>query len=93
MMVRLEMAIPEALVDYHTTKKTAAKLARTITSQWTEFRSAWMCWLARHRLRRSIEHLDERLLADIGLDAEDLGLADRFTRRRAASLQNYWSLV
>jgi uncharacterized protein YjiS (DUF1127 family) len=49
-------------------------------------------WSARRRLRQSIAHLDERLLADIGLDPEDLGFAERFARRRAANLQNFWSL-
>jgi hypothetical protein len=42
-----------------------------------------MCLLARRRLARSIAHLDDRLLADIGLNSEDLGFSERFARRSA----------
>ena len=93
MTTRFEMAMSDALVERHTTKNGAAKLPRAIASQWTKFRSAWMDRLARRRLRRSIAHLDERLLADIGLDPQDLGFAERFARRRAANRHDYWSLI
>jgi hypothetical protein len=39
--------------------------------------------LARHRLHRSIAHLDDRLLADIGLGSAHLGFGVRFARSRA----------
>jgi uncharacterized protein YjiS (DUF1127 family) len=93
MTTRFEMAMPDAIAGCHTTKNGAGKLPSAIASQWTKFRSSWMDRLARRRLRRSIAHLDERLLADIGLDPEDLGFAERFARRRAASHHDYWSLV
>jgi uncharacterized protein YjiS (DUF1127 family) len=48
-----------------------------------ELQSAWMRLLARRRLSRSIAHLDDRLLADIGLSPEDLGFAKRLARSRA----------
>jgi len=41
-----------------------------------------MRFVARHRLRRSIAHLDDRLLADIGLSRQDLGFAERLARSR-----------
>jgi uncharacterized protein YjiS (DUF1127 family) len=93
MTTRFEMTAPDALVECHTTKDGAAKLPPAIASLWTKYRSAWMDRLARRRLQRSIAHLDERLLADIGLDPEDLGIAERLARRRAASRHDYWSLV
>jgi uncharacterized protein YjiS (DUF1127 family) len=40
--------------------------------------------LACRRLGRSIAHLDDRLLADIGLSSQDLGSAERFARRGTA---------
>lgn len=63
----------------------AAKL-RPAPSRWTKLRSIWMQWLARHRLRRSIAHLDDRLLADIGLGPEDLGFSERLMRRLAHTI-------
>jgi uncharacterized protein YjiS (DUF1127 family) len=92
MTTRLEMTMPEAFVDCRARRTEATKVSIAIASRWTEFRCAWMRWSARRRLRQSIAHLDERLLADIGLDPEDLGFAERFARRRAANLQNFWSL-
>jgi hypothetical protein len=41
-------------------------------------------WLARERIGRSIAHLDDRLLADVGLCPRDLGLGERLIRRYAA---------
>jgi uncharacterized protein YjiS (DUF1127 family) len=83
------MALPEAFVDCRASRAEATKLSLAIASRWTELQCAWMRWSARRRLRQSVAHLDERLLADIGLDPEDLGFAERFARRRAANLQNF----
>jgi uncharacterized protein YjiS (DUF1127 family) len=85
---RIGLPMPEGRAS----RAEATKLSLAIASQWTELLCAWMRWSARRRLRQSIAHLDERLLADIGLDPEDLGFAERFARRRAANLQNFWSL-
>jgi len=92
MTTRLETAMPEAFVDCRARRAEATELSLAIASRWTELRCAWIRWSARRRLRQSIAHLDERLLADIGLDPEDLGFAERFARRRAANLQDFWSL-
>jgi uncharacterized protein YjiS (DUF1127 family) len=89
---RIGLPMPEAFVDCRARRAEATKLSLAIASRWTELRCAWMRWSAHRRLCQSIAHLDERLLADIGLDPEDLGFAERFARRRAANLQNFWSL-
>ena len=68
----------------------AIKLPAGIASGWTQLRSAWMRRLARRRLRQSIAHLDDRLLADVGLGPQDLGLGERLARRFAAP-GNVWS--
>jgi len=92
MTTRLEMAMPEAFVDCRARRAEATKVSIAIASRWKELRCAWMRWSALRRLGQSIAHLDERLLADIGLNPEDLGFAESFARRRAANLQNFWSL-
>jgi uncharacterized protein YjiS (DUF1127 family) len=92
MTSRLDMAMPEAFVDCRARQGEATSVPPVIARIWTELRRSWMRGSARRRLRRSIAHLDDRLLADIGLGAEDLGFTERLARRRAASLQNSWSL-
>jgi uncharacterized protein YjiS (DUF1127 family) len=82
MTTRFQMAIPGALADSHA-RASDAVLLRAIASRWTELRSAWTRSLARRRLGQSIAHLDDRLLADIGLGPQDLGFAERFARRHA----------
>jgi uncharacterized protein YjiS (DUF1127 family) len=91
MTSRLSMAMPEALVDWRARQGGATNITPVIARLWSELRRSWMRGSARRRLRRSIAHLDDRLLADIGLGAEDLGLTERLARRYAASLQNFWS--
>jgi uncharacterized protein YjiS (DUF1127 family) len=83
MTSRSHTALPGALFEYHTRQRAAAKLFAAIASQLAELRSAWERRAARRRLARSIAHLDDRLLTDIGLGPEDLGFAERGTRRRA----------
>jgi uncharacterized protein YjiS (DUF1127 family) len=84
-MTRFEMAIVEAFPDCGASEGEAAKLPpRAIAVRWTELRCAWIRWLARERLHRSIAHLDDRLLADIGLGREHLGFPERFARRHIA---------
>ena len=82
MTVTSGLAIPRTPVgcaDEHTTTVSAA-----IASRLRQLRSAWTHRLGRNRLARSIAHLDDRLLADIGLSAEHLGFAERAARSRAA---------
>jgi uncharacterized protein YjiS (DUF1127 family) len=69
----------------------ALTLAHSAASLWTEFCCAWMRWLARKRLQRSIAHLDDRLLSDIGLCPRDLGFAQRLLRSHMAA-SHVWTL-
>jgi uncharacterized protein YjiS (DUF1127 family) len=84
MTTRFDTAIAEAFIDCGTRQGDAAKLPRANAIRWTELRRVWTSWLARQRLHRSIAHLDDRLLADIGLGREHLGFAERFARRHVA---------
>ena len=77
---RFGMAMPEASVDLRAREGKTTILPAAIASRWTELRSAWIRRLARRRLQRSIAHLNDRLLADIGLGPQDLGFAQRFVR-------------
>lgn len=83
MTTRSAMAMPQAFADRRTRQREAVKLPPAIASRWADVRSAWTRSLARHRLQQSIGHLDDRLLADIGLGPQDLGFAERFARRNA----------
>ena len=83
MTTRLDMAMTDALVDCRGSESEALQLPRAIASQWAGLRSRWMRWQARRRLQRSIAHLDDRLLADIGLGPRDLGFAEHLMRRHA----------
>jgi uncharacterized protein YjiS (DUF1127 family) len=76
-------ALPGALADRRAESETV-RVAAAIASRWTEVRSVWMRRLARHRFRQSIAHLDDRLLADIGLGPQHLGFAERVARYQAA---------
>jgi uncharacterized protein YjiS (DUF1127 family) len=67
----------------------SAKSANAIGLRWEKIRHAWMDWLARRRLRRSVAHLDDRLLADIGLSPGDLSITIRLARRQADSLTKF----
>jgi uncharacterized protein YjiS (DUF1127 family) len=83
---RSYVAMSGAALEYHPRQRATAKLHAAIASRLAELRSAWDRRAARCRLARSIAHLDDRLLADIGLSPEDLGFAERVTRTRATSL-------
>jgi len=70
MTVRSDLPMQGALVDRER-QPVAAKPSAAIASRLTELQSAGMRRVGRRRLVRSIAHLDDRLLADIGLSAED----------------------
>jgi uncharacterized protein YjiS (DUF1127 family) len=70
----------EAPFDCRVAQTRTAKLVRTVALRWKNLRSVWMLWTARNRFCRSIAHLDDRLLADIGLGPQDLGFTERFVR-------------
>jgi uncharacterized protein YjiS (DUF1127 family) len=83
MNVRCDMTTPRSFLDYRAKEPATAKLSVAIASRLTELQSAWARRVGRHRLARSIAHLDDRLLADIGLSAGNLGFAERVARSRA----------
>jgi len=84
MTIRSNSAMPGIHVDSVARDQAIATLSAAIASRLIELRSVWMRLLAHRRLGRSIAHLDDHLLADIGLSAQDLGFAERFARRNAA---------
>jgi uncharacterized protein YjiS (DUF1127 family) len=84
MTTRMETAMSVAIVDGRAVGRKGAIAMPAIASRWTELRSLLMRWLARQRLSRSIAHLDDRLLADVGLTPQDLGLGERLIRRYVA---------
>ena len=69
MTIRSGMAMPGIPVDRRARPHATLSLPIAIASRLLQLQSAWMRLLARHRLRRSIAHLDDRLLADIGLSS------------------------
>ena len=81
---RSYVAIPAAVLDYHAKQRAVPRLPASIAWGLGELRFAWRRRVARRRLARSIVHLDDRLLTDIGLGPEHLGFADRLARRGAA---------
>lgn len=84
MTTRFEMAMSDAFADCSDGQRAAVSMPTAIASRWAVLRCGWLRSLARHRLQRSIAHLDDRLLADIGLGPQDLGFAERFARRHAS---------
>jgi uncharacterized protein YjiS (DUF1127 family) len=90
MTVRSDTALPSALLEYDRRRRATARLPAAVASRLAGLRCAWKRRARRHRLARSIAHLDDRLLADIGLSPEDLGFAERVARSRAAGL-GFWA--
>jgi uncharacterized protein YjiS (DUF1127 family) len=74
------LAIQKTLVDRAKERTTA--VSATVASRLAQLQSAWARRVGRNRLARSIAHLDDRLLTDIGLSAEHLGYAERVARSR-----------
>jgi hypothetical protein len=71
----------ELVHDSRSAGREPATAARLVLAGWAALKSLPARWLARQRLGGSISHLDDRLLADIGLDPRDLGLGERLIRR------------
>lgn len=75
-----------ALGSYHAEQRATTTLPATIASRLAQASSAWKRRADRRRLARSIAHLDDRLLADIGLGPQDLGSNERVARSRAGRI-------
>jgi uncharacterized protein YjiS (DUF1127 family) len=69
-----------------TKESRSLQLPAAIASRWTGLQSALRRRLAQRRLRRSIAHLDDRLLADVGLGPQHLGFAERHARRGSGAV-------
>ena len=80
------LALPGNFLDYRTSEPAPTTLPAAIASRLAKLRSAWRRRASSHRLVHSIAHLDDRLLADIGLGPEDLGVAERLARRRTGGM-------
>lgn len=83
------IATSDTVVEHLATQRANVKLSAVIASRWVELRSAWKRQANSRRLARSIAHLDDRLLADIGLRAEHLGFAERVARSRAKGVGSW----
>jgi uncharacterized protein YjiS (DUF1127 family) len=79
----------KALSDAAPVEREWTKPAEAIGSRWARIRRVWADWSARRRLGESVAHLDDRLLADVGLSAEDLTTTERMARRQAANLTKF----
>ena len=87
MTVRSGLAIQRTLVDR--AKEHTTTVLEGIATGLTRLQSAWVRRAGRNRLARSIAHLDDRLLADIGLSAEHLGFVERVARSRVTRDRGY----
>jgi uncharacterized protein YjiS (DUF1127 family) len=77
------MALAGTVLEYQDSQRAVANLLEAIASPFARLRVAWKRRAGRRGLARSIAHLDDRLLTDIGLGPNDLGLAERIARSRA----------
>lgn len=61
-------------------RRAIARKGAAATPRWSAPWSLLRSWTTRHRLSRSIAHLNDRLLADAGLTPGDLGLGESLIR-------------
>jgi hypothetical protein len=59
-------------------------MAPLVRLGWAALKAVPARWFSRQRLSGSIAHLDDRLLADVGLGPSNLGLGERLIRRFVA---------
>jgi uncharacterized protein YjiS (DUF1127 family) len=74
----------EAILDSRRIDHAPATVVPSVRAGWTALKAVPARWLSRQRLGGNIAHLDDRLLADVGLGPGDLGLGERLIRRFAA---------
>jgi uncharacterized protein YjiS (DUF1127 family) len=84
MITRVEKLMSGAIVDRFAIEHQHPILAPAIAAGWAQLRSLLTRWSARRRLRRSVAHLNDRLLADVGLSPRDLGFCEILIRRYVA---------
>jgi hypothetical protein len=80
----MEQAMSQAVFDTRPIGRVPAAVAPSVRAGWAVLKSVPARWLSRQRLSASIAHLDDRLLADAGLNRRDLGLGERLIRRFVA---------
>jgi hypothetical protein len=85
-MTRFGTAMHGGLAIGSARESRSLQLPVAIASRWTALQSALHQRRAQWRLRRSIAHLDDRLLADVGLGPQHLGLAERLARRGSGAV-------
>jgi uncharacterized protein YjiS (DUF1127 family) len=83
MTARSCITVQGTLAEHDAGQRHAAGLPTAIAPLLAALRLTWERWSSHRRLSQSIAHLDNRLLADIGLSPEDLSFAERVARRRA----------
>jgi hypothetical protein len=90
MVIGVETALSEALVDCRAGSRERVLPTTAIPSAWTAPRSFAIRLADRHRLARGVAHLNDRLLADVGLRPEDLGLGESLIRGSASDAA-FWA--
>jgi uncharacterized protein YjiS (DUF1127 family) len=86
MVIGMELALLEALVDGPAESRERAFPTTAISSAWTALRSFAIRFADRRRLGRDMAHLNDRLLADVGLRPEGLGLGESLIRGSASEV-------
>jgi hypothetical protein len=86
MTIGMETALFEALADCRATARKNALVTPVIASAWSALRSFAIHLADCYRLARSIAHLNDRLLADVGLGSRDLGLGESLIRGAASEV-------
>jgi uncharacterized protein YjiS (DUF1127 family) len=80
----MEAAMSDAVLNNRAVEREATTIAPLVRLGWASLNSLPVRWRSRQRRSGSIAHLDDRLLADIGLGRSDLGLGERLIRRFVA---------
>ena len=81
------LTVPYVVLTDHSAAERYASAVAAVTRAWRMLQSFAERLLARQRLSRSIAHLDDRMLADIGLTPRNRGLGENLIRKFAAGGQ------